>query len=79
MAKPCRIDDTVCVQPHREVVGSIFLPERLFEGPPEGLSELLSEFEGRPEGLSVTSSGGLSDHLPKGCLMREYILVVGRL
>ena len=51
----------------------------LFKGPPEGLSEIPSEFEGPPEGLSVTSSEGLSDRLPKGCLAREYILAVGRL
>src|SRR3989337_4299517 len=53
-AKPCRIDDTVCVQLWREIVVSVLVRECLlkgcpsdrpsFEGPPEGLSGSPSEF-----------------------------------
>src|SRR5215216_6791773 len=52
MAKPCRIDDTVCVQPHREIVGSIFFPRGCSSVLPKGCPSLRSSFEGPPEGLS---------------------------
>ena len=47
-AKPCRIDDTVCVQLCREIVVSVLVRECLSKGCP---SDCLS-FEGPPEGLS---------------------------
>ena len=65
--KPCRIDDTVCVQPRREVIGSIFFcPRGCSRVPPEGLSELLPEFRGSSR-RAVRVTVRVSKVLPKGC------------
>ena len=68
MAKPCRIDDTVCVQPRREVIGSIFLPEGLFKNASRRAVRVTVRGTVRPP------PGGLSEGQ-----MMEYILAVGRL
>ena len=78
MAKPCLIDDTVCVQLCREIVVSVLVRECL----PKGCLSDRSSFEGPPEGLSATPSGGAVRPPPGGLSqeqMRVYILVVGRL
>src|SRR3990170_2745696 len=60
MAKPCRIDDTVCVQPCREVVVSSFCPRGCSSVLPKGCPSDRSSFGGPPEGLSATPSGDCS-------------------
>ena len=92
MAKPCRIADTVCVQPCREVIDSIFCPWGCSSTYPEGCPS--DPFEGLsvrpPGGLSEDPSGGTIRRAvpmppgelpgdPSGELMWEYILAVGRL
>ena len=78
MVKPCRIDDTVCVQLCREIVVSVLVRECLRRAVrvtvpvskvlPKSCPSDHSSFEGPPEGLSATPFGGLFDRLPAGCL-----------
>ena len=72
MAKPCRIDDTVCVQPRREVIGSSFFPVGLFEcASRRAVRMTVRDSGGLPKGCPrirpVGLSEGLSRGLPKGC------------
>src|SRR6266566_8476171 len=68
MAKPCRIDDTVCVQLCREIVVSVLVRECL----PKGCPSYCPCFGGPPEGLSVRPPGGLSED-PSGGTIRRTV------
>ena len=92
MAKPCRIADTVCVQPDREVIVSILVRECLPKGCPRirpvRQSEFLSERPPRravrvirpvrpSEGLSERPPGGLSED-PSGETVRVSVREASR-
>ena len=70
-AKPCRIADTVCVQPSREVVVSIFCPRGCSRVLPKGC------LRDRPRDCPEASRRAVRVTVRE--LMRENILAVGRL